>query len=186
MAISHISLPVTSLPTSKTFYTTLLSHLGYAVFLELPETISFGQKYKGPDFWLHCCPEKAKEREEEGKNGGKGDGEGKEKEMKKTGVHVAFEANSKWDVDTFYSTALKAGATCNGPPGERPQYTTNYYAAYILDPDGNNIECVWYHPLWLRAMKVLPKVAVVGAGVLIAYFWGRVKVCEGRKELDGW
>ncbi|KAH8687179.1 Glyoxalase/Bleomycin resistance protein/Dihydroxybiphenyl dioxygenase [Tricladium varicosporioides] len=163
MTISHISLPVTSLPASKTFYTTLLSHLGYGIFLELPETIGFGQKYKGPDFWLHCCPEAKKG----------GDGEKEKGEVKKSGVHVAFEANSKWEVDEFYRVALKAGATCNGPPGERPQYTTNYYAAFVLDLDGNNIECVWYHPLWLRAMKVMPKVAVVGMGVLIAYLWRR-------------
>ena len=59
-----------------------------------------------------------------------------------TRVHVAFRVKSKADVDEFYRAALAAGARDNGPPGPRLQYTPNYYACFILDPDGYNIEAM--------------------------------------------
>ncbi|CZT49666.1 uncharacterized protein RSE6_10545 [Rhynchosporium secalis] len=55
-----------------------------------------------------------------------------------------FTGSSKAQVDEFHANALKAGARCNGPPGFRPQYHEKYYGAFILDPDGNNIECVFF------------------------------------------
>jgi catechol 2,3-dioxygenase-like lactoylglutathione lyase family enzyme len=57
-------------------------------------------------------------------------------------LHVAFLANSRLSVDSFYQEALGAGGISNGEPGLRPRYAENYYAAFILDPDGNNIEAV--------------------------------------------
>ena len=57
-------------------------------------------------------------------------------------IHVAFVAPSRAGVDAFYRAALAAGGKDNGPPGLRPHYHTNYYAAFVLDPDGNNIEAV--------------------------------------------
>jgi predicted lactoylglutathione lyase len=57
-------------------------------------------------------------------------------------VHVAFLASSRLSVDSFYREALRAGGAGNGEPGLRPQYAENYYAAFVIDPDGNNIEAV--------------------------------------------
>ena len=59
-----------------------------------------------------------------------------------TGVHIAFTAKTRAQVDSFYEAALKAGGKDNGAPGPRPHYHENYYGAFVLDPDGNNIEAV--------------------------------------------
>ncbi len=57
-------------------------------------------------------------------------------------LHVAFAAKTRAAIDAFYAAALQAGGTDNGPPGLRPHYHANYYAAFVRDPDGNNIEAV--------------------------------------------
>jgi catechol 2,3-dioxygenase-like lactoylglutathione lyase family enzyme len=62
-----------------------------------------------------------------------------------TPLHVAFRASDQSQVQAFYKAALAAGAEDNGPPGYR-DYSPGYYAAFVLDPDGNNIEAVWYDP----------------------------------------
>jgi catechol 2,3-dioxygenase-like lactoylglutathione lyase family enzyme len=59
-------------------------------------------------------------------------------------IHLAFRARDRATVDRFYEAALKAGGRDNGAPGERPQYHPGYYAAYVLDPDGNNVEAVYH------------------------------------------
>ena len=61
-------------------------------------------------------------------------------------THVAFRVENRSDVDKFYSIALKAGASDNGAPGLRPQYHENYYAAFVIDPDGHNLEFVCHDP----------------------------------------
>ncbi|MEM6985534.1 MAG: VOC family protein [Pseudomonadota bacterium] len=61
-------------------------------------------------------------------------------------LHIAFEATSRDAVDAFYRAALAAGGEDNGPPGLRPQYSGRYYAAFVLDPDGHNIEAVFHEP----------------------------------------
>jgi predicted lactoylglutathione lyase len=61
-------------------------------------------------------------------------------------VHVAFAAASRADVDAFYKAAMAAGGRDNGPPGIREDYHPNYYAAFVLDPDGHNIEAVCHAP----------------------------------------
>ena len=63
-----------------------------------------------------------------------------------TGVHVAFSARSRAEVDAFYAAAMAAGARDNGAPGLRPHYHPSYYGAFVLDPDGNNIEAVCHRP----------------------------------------
>ncbi|HEX5130454.1 MAG TPA: VOC family protein [Usitatibacter sp.] len=63
-------------------------------------------------------------------------------------LHIAFEAATRQQVDAFYRAALEAGGKDNGPPGVRPQYNANYYAAFVLDPDGHNIEAVCHEPAW--------------------------------------
>lgn len=61
-------------------------------------------------------------------------------------LHIAFVAESRAQVDAFHRAALSAGAQDNGPPGLRPQYSGRYYAAFVLDPDGHNIEAVYHEP----------------------------------------
>jgi predicted lactoylglutathione lyase len=61
-------------------------------------------------------------------------------------VHIAFRARSRAEVDAFHRAALAAGGSDNGGPGIRPQYHLNYYGAFILDPDGYNIEAVYHRP----------------------------------------
>ena len=61
-------------------------------------------------------------------------------------LHLAFRAESRQQVDAFYRAALEAGGTDNGPPGLRPQYHANYYAAFVIGPDGHNIEMVCSEP----------------------------------------
>ena len=62
-------------------------------------------------------------------------------------MHAAFVAQSRSDVDAFYRAALSAGGKDNGPPGPRLHYHSNYYGAFVLDPDGNNIEAVCHRPV---------------------------------------
>jgi catechol 2,3-dioxygenase-like lactoylglutathione lyase family enzyme len=59
-------------------------------------------------------------------------------------LHIAFRADDRAQVDAFYAAAIAAGGTDNGPPGPRPQYHPNYYGAFVLDPDGHNIEAVFH------------------------------------------
>ncbi|UDF33115.1 UNVERIFIED_ORG: VOC family protein (plasmid) [Roseateles sp. XES5] len=61
-------------------------------------------------------------------------------------LHIAFAAETRQQVDAFYRTALAAGGTDNGPPGLRPRYHANYYAAFVIGPDGHNIEAVCHAP----------------------------------------
>jgi len=67
-------------------------------------------------------------------------------EEKPAHLHIAFVAETRAQVDAFYREALAAGATDNGPPGIRPQYNANYYAAFVIAPDGHNIEAVCHAP----------------------------------------
>lgn len=114
--IDHITLHVSDYKKSKEFFLTALAPLGYTIFKEHPGVV--GLKSGGrPDFWLA------------------GDGAGKP-------MHVAFAAPERKIVDDFYAAALKAGGKDNGPPGIREHYHFNYYTAFVLDPDGNNIEAV--------------------------------------------
>ena len=63
-----------------------------------------------------------------------------------THLHLAFTAENREQVEKFYLAALEAGAKDNGPPGIRPQYHANYYAAFVIGPDGHNIEVVCHEP----------------------------------------
>jgi hypothetical protein len=66
----------------------------------------------------------------------------------------------------------KAGGKSNGEPGERPQYVKGYYAAFVLDPDGNNVECMYWQPLWLMALQNAPMALGVGA-IGVAWWVGK-------------
>jgi catechol 2,3-dioxygenase-like lactoylglutathione lyase family enzyme len=119
--IDHIGVSVTDVVKSKAFYRSALAPLGYAVIMEFEGDVGFGVPPK-PDFWI-------------GQTG-----------ADVLPTHVAFRADNRKQVDAFYKAAMAAGGRDNGPPGLRPDYHANYYGAFVLDPDGNNIEAVCHTP----------------------------------------
>jgi catechol 2,3-dioxygenase-like lactoylglutathione lyase family enzyme len=122
--IDHTEIVVTDLATSKQFYAAALKPIGYALLMEFPAAVTghrdvagFGDPPK-PDFWLS------------------------QGSLHEATVHVAFRVPTRSLVDAFYAAALTAGGRDNGKPGLRPHYHPNYYGAFVLDPDGHNIEVV--------------------------------------------
>ncbi|HTJ45034.1 MAG TPA: VOC family protein [Kofleriaceae bacterium] len=118
--IDHIGIEITDLARSKAFYLKALAPLGYECLMEWQTFAGFGVKPK-PDFWI-----------------GLGAADKK--------IHVAFRASSRSIVKAFYDAAIAAGGKDNGPPGVRPHYHEHYYGAFVLDPDGHNIEAVCHEP----------------------------------------
>jgi catechol 2,3-dioxygenase-like lactoylglutathione lyase family enzyme len=115
--IDHLKLHVRDVERSRAFYETALAPLGYRVMLEpAPGVVGFGAER--PDFWLELGPETA------------------------GFAHVAFGVDTTGLVDAFHAAALDAGGRDNGAAGRRPQYHPGYYGAFVLDPDGNNVEAV--------------------------------------------
>ena len=120
--IAHASLPISSYKKAKEFYKKALAPLGYTLTMDMAEWQAGGfndGNTKNTDFWIG------------------------QKETVIAG-HVAFEAKNKKEVDAFYKAALAAGGKDNGKPGYRKEYWPGYYAAFIHDADGNNIEAVFY------------------------------------------
>lgn len=125
--IDHTGIAVSDWSVSKTFYDAAFAALGGAMLITVPEEFTGGVKVGGygrdrPVFWLH----------EGGEPG--------------PGRHVAFAARSRAEVDAFHAAALAAGGRDNGAPGLRPHYHADYYGAFVIDPDGNNIEAVCHAP----------------------------------------
>jgi predicted lactoylglutathione lyase len=121
--IAHTSVAVKDYSKAKAFYQAALAPLGYTIGMDVPAYKACGFKDKSgkQDFWI----------------GSKDDA---------SGVHVAFLAEGKDAVDAFYKAALTAGGKDNGAPGYRTQYHAAYYAAFVHDFDGNNVEVVWFDP----------------------------------------
>jgi catechol 2,3-dioxygenase-like lactoylglutathione lyase family enzyme len=125
--IDHVGFPVSDYARSKAFYERALAPLGYTLVMEVQQNeqdakaAGFGANGK-PDFWI----------------GGEGG--------LHRAVHVALTAKDRASVHAFYKAAIAAGAKDNGPPGIRAHYHPDYYAAFVLDPDGHNIEAVCYAP----------------------------------------
>ena len=127
--IDHVGFAVSDYERSKAFYAKALAPLGYTLVMEVTAqqtesgypAAGFGPDRK-PDFWIG--------------------GEGK---LEKP-LHVAITAKDRASVDAFHRCALAAGGRDNGAPGLRPQYHPNYYGAFVLDPDGHNIEAVCHSP----------------------------------------
>lgn len=115
--IAHTSLPVSDYGRSKAFYAQALAPLGYRNNMEQGEAAGFNDG-KNTDFWIVL-------------------------EETVVPTHLAFEAKSRQEVEAFHQAALAAGATDNGGPGYR-DYWPGYFAAFVHDPDGHNIEAVWY------------------------------------------
>lgn len=122
--IDHMSYAVTSVKAARAFYDAALGALGYGRVLELDLD---GRSFTGygadgkPSFWIY---------------GGYGQGE------PSPGFHVALVAPSRTAVDAFHAAALANGGSDAGKPGLRPEYHPNYYAAFVLDPDGYKVEAV--------------------------------------------
>ncbi|HVS48018.1 MAG TPA: VOC family protein [Candidatus Dormibacteraeota bacterium] len=114
----HIGLKVKNLDASVRFYTATLSTLGYMLCSRDDASAGFGPR-DAPALWLYAG-----------------------KSASRAGVHIAFRASERATVDAFHETGLKVGGRDNGLPGLRGDYSPNYYAAFLLDPDGNNIEAV--------------------------------------------
>ena len=134
--IDHIGLRVTDLARSRAFYDAAFAPLGIDVVMSVgaeitgdSEVLGYGPRADGrdiqagkPSFWIS---------QEEALTGP---------------MHVAFVASTRAAVDAFYAAAMAAGGRDNGGPGLRPDYHPDYYAAFVLDPDGNNVEAVTHRP----------------------------------------
>jgi catechol 2,3-dioxygenase-like lactoylglutathione lyase family enzyme len=115
--IAHTTLSARNYAKSKAFYSEVLATLGYRNNMEYGESAGFNDG-KNTDFWIS-------------------------KAESVVPTHLAFEASSRKQVEAFYKAGLAAGGKDNGGPGYR-EYSPGYYAAFVLDPDGNNIEAVWF------------------------------------------
>lgn len=133
--IDHIGIKVRDFARARRFYDAALSPLGVAAIMEVtPEEsggyhgVGYGKAGK-PFFWLSNDqrPDMAAARG--------------------TGVHIAFAAENRSAVDAFFLAAMASGGRDNGGPGVRPHYHPNYYAAFVLDPDGFNVEVVCHAPV---------------------------------------
>ena len=114
--LDHVGLAVADLESARVFYTAALEPLGFIVVMEFPGVVAFGLPGQ-PELWLHQGAPSAP-------------------------VHLALHAADPARVDRFHAAALAAGGTDNGAPGLRPHYHPGYYAAYVKDADGNNVEAV--------------------------------------------
>jgi catechol 2,3-dioxygenase-like lactoylglutathione lyase family enzyme len=125
--LDHVGFSVSDLNAARRFYEKALAPLGIMLIYDISAEQTDGEAYLGfgedqkPYFWI---------------------GTGKSKGR----LHVAFLAKDRKTVDRFYESAIKAGGKDNGAPGLRPHYHQHYYGAFVVDPDGNNIEAVCHSP----------------------------------------
>jgi catechol 2,3-dioxygenase-like lactoylglutathione lyase family enzyme len=124
--LDHVAVNVTDAARSKAFYEQALAPLGYRPLMEpAPGSVGFfPERPSGAvgSFWIH------------------------DTRTPVTAGHVAFAASDRATVDAFHAAALAAGGTDNGAPGLRPRYHESYYGAFVLDPDGINVEAVCHRP----------------------------------------
>ncbi len=118
--IDHISLRVQDFSRAVDFYKSALAPLGYKVLMEFPNTAGMGADGK-PDLWIM------------------------QSEQSPNPTHIALNGERP-QIQAFHAAALESGGTDNGPPGLRLDYHPNYFAAFVLDPEGNNIEVVCHAP----------------------------------------
>jgi catechol 2,3-dioxygenase-like lactoylglutathione lyase family enzyme len=126
--LDHVTLVVSDYAKSKAFYEAALAPLGAVAVMEFGTSCGFGRDGK-PDFWVGQGPTSFQSAEQ----------------LKViTPTHVAFAARSRTEVDAFYAAAIAAGGRDFGKPGVRPHYHPNYYGAFVLDPDGHDVEAVYH------------------------------------------
>ena len=114
----HIGLQVKDLAASVAFYEAALAPLGFVLCSRDDASAGFGPK-DAPALWLYA-----------------------DKKAKPAKTHVAFTAKERKAVDKFYARGIETGGSDNGKPGLRADYSPTYYAAFLIDPDGNNVEAV--------------------------------------------
>ena len=119
----HVKFGVSDFALSKAFYLEALKPLGVTLVVDWPPD---GVELCDPDGDASLCLYQTKE--------------------KPAHLHIAFTAENREQVNAFYAAAIAAGGQCNGPPGLRPQYSGQYYAAFVIDPDRHNIEAVCHEP----------------------------------------
>ena len=121
MPFDHRGFNVSDFAKSRAFYAAALGALGLKPVMEGKDHVAFGPD-KQPEFWIGTYgPAPSR-------------------------IHVAFAAKNRAQVDAFYKAAIAAGGTDNGKPSLRPEYHPAYYGAFVLDPDGHNIEAVCHRP----------------------------------------
>jgi catechol 2,3-dioxygenase-like lactoylglutathione lyase family enzyme len=121
--LHHVSIGVADVQRAADFYDAVLSKLGFKRVMEvMPYGIAYGLKM--PQFWVQLP------HDQSASSSG-------------NGVHIAFSANNKAAVNAFHAAALSAGGSDEGAPGPRPEYTPEYYGAFVRDLDGNKIEAVF-------------------------------------------
>jgi catechol 2,3-dioxygenase-like lactoylglutathione lyase family enzyme len=128
VTLDHLSVPVKDLKGARAFYQAALGALGMRINMDYPSAFGMGSKNENI-FWL------ARDRHAAG------------------GGHYALRVDQREEVDAFYAAALEAGGKDNGQPGPRPDYGPNYYAAFVKDREGNNIEVVCYAAEKKRAAR---------------------------------
>jgi len=121
--IDHVSVGVADLDRAARFYEATLATLGFSRLVKRPATIGFGKTY--PEFWINLRTDMARVPHE-------------------SGTHICMRARTTAEVDAFHAAALAAGGASDGAPGLRPHDRVKYYAAFVIDPDGNRIEAVTF------------------------------------------
>ena len=120
--LHHVSVGVTDMERAARFYDAVMDALGYKRIMEFPGAIAYGENAI-PELWI-------------------GFPQDRQPAVVGNGIHIALQAKSRQDVHAFHEAALSAGGTDDGAPGPRPQYTPEYYGAFVRDPDGNKIEAM--------------------------------------------
>jgi catechol 2,3-dioxygenase-like lactoylglutathione lyase family enzyme len=121
--IDHVSVGVRDLERAARFYELVLAPLGLSRLVTRPATVGFGKSY--PEFWVNLRADMASVPHD-------------------SGVHICLRTKSTTEVDAFHAAALSAGGRSDGAPGLRPHDRVRYYAAFVVDPDGNRIEAVTF------------------------------------------
>ncbi|MFF7400059.1 VOC family protein [Achromobacter sp. NPDC008082] len=117
----HMGFGVSDIDESRKFFLQALAPLGVGLAMEGPNSVGLGRQGK-PSMWLYATSAVTPP------------------------LHIAIAAHTRADVDAFYQAAIAAGGKDNGAPGLRPHYHPNYYAAFVLGPDGHNVEAVCHQP----------------------------------------
>jgi catechol 2,3-dioxygenase-like lactoylglutathione lyase family enzyme len=121
--IDHVSLVVSNLERAVPFYERALAPLGLSRLVTRPAMVGFGKAY--PEVWINLRS-------------------GMQRLSPENGVHICLRAKSTAEIDAFHAAAVAAGATSESVPSLRPHDRVRYYAAFIIDPDGNRIEAVTF------------------------------------------
>jgi len=120
---TSVEAPSHDLDRAARFYEATLATLGFSRLVKRPATIGFGKTY--PEFWINLRADMARVPHQ-------------------SGTHICMRARTTAEVDAFHAAALAAGGASDGAPGLRPHDRVKYYAAFVIDPDGNRIEAVTF------------------------------------------